>query len=93
MYAETSAAGLPYVFRSLDGGRSWHDITSNLPRCGGGWLVVNPRTGDLMHGSGFGTWVYPPPYASPKAFYHQKGLTVLPAADRPAVPAGSVNGR
>lgn len=68
-YATMSTAGLPYVFRSLDGGLTWHDITANLPRLGRGGLMVNPHTGDLMHGSVFGTWVYPPPYQSPTSMY------------------------
>lgn len=68
-YATMCGAGLPYVFRSLDGGLTWHDITANLPRCGRGGLMVHPHTGDLMHGSVYGTWVYPPPYDSPTSTY------------------------
>ena len=30
----------------------------------------------LSHGSIFGTWVFPPPYESPKALYHK---LVVPA--------------
>jgi hypothetical protein len=71
MYADTATPGLPYVFRSLDGGSTWEDISANLSRQGRGGLVVNPHTGELLHGSVFGTWIYPPPYGSPNAIYHK----------------------
>ena len=70
IYAEMYTAGLPYIFRSTDAGLSWQDISANLPQLGAGGIYVNPHTGDLMHGSSFGTWVYPPPYDSPDALYH-----------------------
>jgi len=73
LYVEMQAAGLPSVFRSVNGGETWEDITLNLPRVGNGGIVVHPLTGDLMHGSCFGTWVYPPPYASPNALYWRLG--------------------
>ena len=76
IYAETATAGLPYIFRSRDGGATWEDITRNLPRLGRGGLEVDPHTGELLHGSVFGTWVFPPPYESPKAIYHK---LVVPA--------------
>ena len=71
LYATTGTAGLPYVFRSRDGGATWEDISRNLPRLGRGGIVVSPHTGELLHGSIFGTWVNPPPYDSPKAIYHK----------------------
>ncbi|HUT58643.1 MAG TPA: hypothetical protein VNA25_12430 [Phycisphaerae bacterium] len=69
IYAETQACGMPFVFRSLDGGASWKDISQNLPRCGSGSLAVHPLTSDVLHGSMAGTWLYPPPYESPKSVY------------------------
>lgn len=71
IYAEMHTAGLPYIFRSTDAGLSWQNISANLPQLGAGGIYVHPHTGDLMHGSSFGTWVYPPPYDSPDALYHQ----------------------
>ena len=75
LYATTYGPGLPFVFRSLDSGATWRDISANLPRLGGDnhSLAVSPHTGEVLHGSVFGTWVYPPPYDSPKAIYHTLG--------------------
>ena len=56
------APGIPCIFRSLDGGASWEDITANLPRCGMSAMKVNPHTGELYKGSVIGTWVYPSAY-------------------------------
>lgn len=69
VYAGAATVGLPCVFRNLNGGKDWEDITGNLPRSSRGGLLVNPHTGELMHGGVFGTWVYPPPYESPRAMY------------------------
>lgn len=69
IYAAAHAAGGPCIFRSTDGGATWKDISENLPRCGAGTLVVHPLTGDVMHGSMFGTWLYPPPYDSKASIY------------------------
>jgi photosystem II stability/assembly factor-like uncharacterized protein len=69
LYATTNTGGLPYVFRSRDAGTTWEDITSNLPRNGRGGLVVSPHTGELFHGTLFGTWIYPPPYAASRTIY------------------------
>jgi photosystem II stability/assembly factor-like uncharacterized protein len=71
MYAAMNTPGLAQIFRTADGGQTWEDISSNLSRVGGGGLQVSPYTGDLLHGSCFGTWVYPPPYDSPNALYHR----------------------
>ncbi len=69
IYAGTFAAGLPCIFRSLDGGYTWQDITYNLPRAGMSAISVNPHTGELMRGGVYGTWVFPPPYVSDNLLY------------------------
>lgn len=69
IYAGMHTCGLPTVFRSTDAGATWTDITANISRLGGMSLAVSPHTGDLFHGSCFGTWVYPPPYESPDSIW------------------------
>jgi photosystem II stability/assembly factor-like uncharacterized protein len=71
IYAEMYSSGLPGVVRSTDAGATWQNISANLPQVGGGGLYVHPLTGDLLHGSCFGTWVYPPPYDSPNSLYRK----------------------
>ena len=61
VYAGMQASGLSCVWRSLDGGGTWQDITENLPRLGMTAMAVNPHTGELFKGSAIGTWIYPPP--------------------------------
>lgn len=62
IYAGMFESGIPCIFRSLDGGGSWQDITENLPRCGMSAMKVNPHTGELYKGSLIGTWIYPSTY-------------------------------
>ena len=69
LYAGTYMAGTPCVWRSTDGGCTWVDISANLPRAGCGPIAVHPLTGDVMMGTNFGTWIYPPPYDSPNSIY------------------------
>ncbi len=71
IYAGLHAAGRPFLFRSIDAGRTWEDISGNLPRVGIGGLVVHPQTGDVFTGGCTGTRVLAPPYESPKAIYHR----------------------
>jgi len=61
VYAAMTASGIPCIFRSMDGGTSWEDITYNLPRLGMAAMRINPHTGELFKGGGTGTWVFPPP--------------------------------
>lgn len=61
IYAGMFASGGPIVFRTLDGGKSWEDISYNISRIGG-TLKVNPHTGELYRGTIFGTWIFPAPY-------------------------------
>ena len=69
IYAGMHAAGVPCIFRSLDKGYTWEDISYNLPRFGMGGMAVNPHTGELFRGSPFGTWVFPPPYGGQNLIY------------------------
>ena len=61
IYAGMSASGGPCIFRSLDGGLTWEDITYNQPRTGVNAMAVNPHTSELYRGSAFGTWIFPAP--------------------------------
>ncbi len=61
VYAGMHSCGLSCVWRSLDGGSTWEDITENLPRMGMSAMAVNPHTGELFKGSTIGTWIYPAP--------------------------------
>ena len=69
VYAATNATGRSYLFRSVDAGTTWQDITGNLPRIGAGGLVVHPLTGDVFCGGICGTRVLAPPYDSPDSLY------------------------
>lgn len=49
--------GTGYLFLSDDGGNTWADITGNLPRHGSNQsLNIQPKTGRIFVGAGFGTW-------------------------------------
>ncbi len=61
VYASMYATGISNVWRSLDGGDSWTDISANLPRIRVGAMGVNPHTGELYIGTHAGTWIYPAP--------------------------------
>ncbi len=69
IYAGMFASGIPGIWRSVDGGDSWEDISNNLPRTGQHTMAVNPHTGSLFTGSIVGTWVFPPPYESDTFIY------------------------
>ncbi|NLF30681.1 MAG: hypothetical protein GX591_07315 [Planctomycetes bacterium] len=79
LYAKLFVAGYPCMFRSLDRGATWEDITANLSRIGGGSINIHPLTGDLMYSGCFGTWVYPPPYASADSIY-PNAMSIPPVA-------------
>ena len=76
IYAGMHGAGRPFLFRSVDRGQTWEDISGNLPRLGIGGLAVHPLTGDVFIGGAAGTHVLAPPYQSPDAHYWR--LSVLP---------------
>jgi len=82
IYAGMFASGGPVVFRSLDSGKTWMDISYNVSRVPG-TLKVNPHTGELFHGTIFGTWIFPAPYENiPKIDSNLlTGLIVYPLKD------------
>lgn len=61
IYAGMNGCGIPCVFRSMDGGGTWEDITFNCPQTGVDAMQINPHTGELFRGTLMGTWVFPPP--------------------------------
>src|SRR3989344_3159054 len=61
IYASMFQYGISSLFRSIDSGQTWQDISYNLPRLGYSALKVNPHTGELFLGSAIGTWILPPP--------------------------------
>ena len=69
IYAGMYATGIPPVWRSVDGGYTWEDISQNLPRVGASGLVINPHTGEILRGGSDGTWIFPPPYGSTNRLY------------------------
>jgi photosystem II stability/assembly factor-like uncharacterized protein len=82
IYAGMFASGGSTVLRSTDSGDSWEDISNNLARIGGA-LKVNPHTGELYHGTLFGTWIYPAPYdevpePNQRLF---SGINIIPSQD------------
>jgi hypothetical protein len=62
IYALYAGKGCPKVFRSIDDGTTWTDITDNLPRVFDFGMNVKPDTGEVFFGSDSGSFVYPPPY-------------------------------
>jgi hypothetical protein len=71
MYVSMFTFGIENIWRSIDDGKTWMDISYNLPRMGANGLQVNPHTGELFIGSAAGTWIFPPPYKSDSAIYNK----------------------
>jgi hypothetical protein len=69
LYAGMLSSGISCIWRSVNGGTNWEDITRNLPRTGMSAMAVNPHTGELFMGSCTGTWIFPPPYKSKNLVY------------------------
>jgi len=63
IYAGTFEMGTSNIFRTLDGGETWEDISYNLPRNSVTAIKVNPHSGELYRGSSNGTWIFPAPEA------------------------------
>jgi len=76
IYAGTFEAGVSCIFRTLDGGESWEDISYNLPRNGVTAMKVNQYTGELYRGSVNGTWIFPAPEAFYPTTIFENGLNI-----------------
>ncbi len=68
-YAALFGAGIPLIFRSVDSGGSWQDVSYNHFRSGASGFNISPVTGEVMVGGCSGTWVLPPPYETPNGIY------------------------
>jgi photosystem II stability/assembly factor-like uncharacterized protein len=55
IYVSMLAHGIPNIFGSKDGGRTWLNISEGLPCSGPVSIAVNPHTGELYRGSLVGT--------------------------------------
>lgn len=71
MYACMFSHGMDNVWRSIDDGKTWMNISYNFPRIGSVGLSVNPHTGELFTGTAAGTWILPPPYKSTNTIYNK----------------------
>jgi len=70
IYVAVVAPGVSPVYRSIDGGSNWEDISYNLPRVGyETQFSINPHSGEIFVGGATGTWVLPPPYKDDTAIY------------------------
>jgi len=87
IYAVVTGAGISNLWRSIDSGATWQDISYNLARTGNYFIGVSPLSGELLAGGLTGTYVLPPPYASETAIYDN--CAVLPTA---SVIYGDVSG-
>ncbi len=64
LYAIADRRGVPYIWRSIDRGLTWTDITNGHPLLGRlRWPQVSPF-GDVWMGGANGIRLFPPPYAS-----------------------------
>ena len=61
VYVVVSCAGFPVIWRSVNGGVAWEDITHNLSHTNLWRPFVHQLTGELMLGSSMGTWWLPHP--------------------------------
>lgn len=69
VYAGMHGAGTSVLWRSVDRGLTWKDITFNLPRLPVEGLTVNPRSGEIMRSACDGTFLFPAPYESANLLY------------------------
>lgn len=67
LYVSLFMWGTPNVFRSLDRGVSWTNISGNVPSLDG-VIIVHPLTSDVFFCSSHGTHVLPPPVGQRTAF-------------------------
>jgi len=71
-YAAFSSQGVPTIFRTTDGGKTFENVDKNRPWAGECVLSVHPTTGELFAGSTIGTWILPPPYESKTPIYDRQ---------------------
>jgi hypothetical protein len=71
MYVCMFSHGVDNIWRSIDDGKTWMNISYNFPRIGSVGLKVNPHTGELFTGTAAGTWILPPPYKSENTIYNK----------------------
>lgn len=90
IYVSMYSPGVEIVWRSIDSGVTWMNISYNLPRMGSVGLKVNPHTGELFIGSASGTWLLPPPYRSENMIY-SKNYTRKYYYAPPAAYTGKIN--
>ncbi|RMD45376.1 hypothetical protein D6829_02485, partial [Candidatus Pacearchaeota archaeon] len=86
IYAESFVGGENFIFRSLDGGQTWQNISYNFPRMGAQALKVNPHTGELFLGSNIGMWIFPSTTPQDDIYYSK-------AISRPSCYDGIQNGK
>lgn len=60
IYVSVNTYGAAVVFRSRDGGSSWHDVTGNAPRIPGR-LMIHPHTSDVILSWQHGSHILAPP--------------------------------
>ncbi len=77
LYASMFGSGFQAVFRSVDDGATWQDVSYNLFRNGISGINISPLTGEVMVGGCSGTWVLPPPYETTGGIYD--GLVSRPS--------------
>jgi photosystem II stability/assembly factor-like uncharacterized protein len=85
IYAAMQRAGIDPIWRSVDGGQNWENISYNIPQLGWSSLKVNPHTGEVFAGSCIGTWILPPPqgfnYPSKELVYDRNGISMPSCSD------------
>ena len=71
IYVSVSGSGISPIWRTIDSGVTWVDISANLPEMGPYVIAVSPLTGELFAGGLCGTYVLPPPYPSSNTTYNK----------------------
>lgn len=59
VYVMLGTVGLNRIWRSVNAGVDWTNISGNLPMTARNGLQIKPDTGELIVGGQGGTWVYP----------------------------------
>ena len=86
VYVTMAHSGISAIYRSVDSGQTWEDISYNLPRQGyASALSINPHSGEVFVSGCSGTWVLPAPYESDSSIYDN-------SISRPSCADGLKNG-